>query len=90
MFYVEHRSTPGLRTQAKVEPKFTFAGLGGVGDTFVVIESGCEKVTGALYTVEVSGGEKQKGHPVGLQRDAPNTVLALVYSFLTFLAAGPF
>ena len=33
---------------------------------------------------------KQKGHLVGPQRDAPSTVLALDYSFLTFLAAGPF
>ena len=40
-----------------VEPKFTFPGLGvvGVEDNFVVTESGCEKLTGALYTIEVSG-----------------------------------
>lgn len=40
-----------------VEPKFTFPGLGvvGVEDNFVVTESGCEQLTGALYTIEVSG-----------------------------------
>jgi len=40
-----------------VEPKFTFPGLGvvGVEDNFVVTESGCAKLNGASYTVEVSG-----------------------------------